>query len=87
MVRLGKTYGNLMVDLKATNVKLRERATRMVCAITGATRERAVEALESTGYNVKLAAISVRFGIDAVAATHRLQQAEGRLRIALEERS
>ena len=85
MVQLGKTYGNLMVDLKATNVKLRERAVRMVATIAAKNRHQSLEALEKTGYNVKLAVICLHFGIEADEAAERLSRSDGRLRAALEE--
>jgi len=85
MVRGGKAYGNLMVDLKATNHKLRERAIRMVQSIADVDRDTAVAALETAAYDVKLASIMLRRGDDLAAATARLTAADGRLRTALEE--
>jgi N-acetylmuramic acid 6-phosphate etherase len=85
MVRQGKVYGNLMVDLKATNHKLRERALRMVQSIAGVDRDAAADALETAGYDVKVASIMIRRSEDLAAATARLSAADGRLRIALEE--
>jgi len=84
MVRLGKTYGNLMVDLRATNAKLRERAVRIVQAVTGADRERAEAALQRAGLDVKLAILIVGRDLDVDEARHRLTAARGRLRTALE---
>jgi N-acetylmuramic acid 6-phosphate etherase len=84
MVQLGKTYGNLMVDLGATNAKLRERAIRMVRTVTGTSRERAEEALEASGMRVKLAILRVELGLDTAAAEDRLAAAGGRLRDVLE---
>jgi N-acetylmuramic acid 6-phosphate etherase len=86
MVRLGKTYGNFMVDLGATNAKLRERAIRMVRTVTGASRERAEEALEASGMRVKLAILRLERGLETPEATARLAAADGRLRDVLEER-
>jgi N-acetylmuramic acid 6-phosphate etherase len=86
MVQLGKTYGNLMVDLGATNAKLRERAIRMVRTVTGASRERAEEALEASGMRVKLAILRLERGLDTAEASARLAAAGGRLRDVLEER-
>jgi N-acetylmuramic acid 6-phosphate etherase len=85
MVQLGKTYGNLMVDLAATNAKLRERALRMVRTVTGASRERAEEALEASGMRVKLAILRIERGLDADEAAARLAAAGGRLRDVLEQ--
>ncbi|MFG1701178.1 N-acetylmuramic acid 6-phosphate etherase [Nonomuraea sp. NPDC049309] len=85
MVRLGKTYGNLMVDVKASNGKLRERAVRMVRTITGAGREEALAALDANGFNVKQAVVASRFGLSPQEAAARLAEAGGRLRVALGE--
>lgn len=85
MVRNGKAYGNLMVDLKATNHKLRERAIRMVQSIADVERDAAVGALESAGYDVKVASIMLSRGEDLAVATARITAADGRLRAALEE--
>lgn len=85
MVRQGKVYGNLMVDVKATNHKLRERAIRMVRTIADVDRDAAIRALDEAGYDVKVAAIMIRRGEDLAAATTRITAADGRLRTALEE--
>ena len=53
MVRLGKVMGNLMIDVNASNIKLRDRATRMVVELTGASYEIAQAALEKTGWKIK----------------------------------
>jgi N-acetylmuramic acid 6-phosphate etherase len=84
MVQLGKTYGNLMVDLGAANAKLRERAVRMVRTVTGASREHAEEALDASGMRVKLAILRLERGLDADEASARLAAAGGRLRDVLE---
>jgi N-acetylmuramic acid 6-phosphate etherase len=85
MVRLGKTYGNLMVDVKASNGKLRERAVRMVRTITGAGPEEALAALGANGFNVKQAVVASRFDLSPQDAADRLARAGGRLRAALGE--
>ncbi|MEV1178228.1 N-acetylmuramic acid 6-phosphate etherase, partial [Nonomuraea sp. NPDC049784] len=87
MVRLGKTYGNLMVDVKASNGKLRERAVRIVRAISGAGPEEALAALRRNGFNVKQAVVAFRFGLSPQDAAARLAGAGGRLRTALGERA
>ncbi|NMM24501.1 MAG: N-acetylmuramic acid 6-phosphate etherase [Phycicoccus sp.] len=84
MVQLGKTYGNLMVDVHASNSKLRERAIRIVRLIAGVDRAQAVSALEFSSYRVKHAVIALRLGLDAEAADERLEAADGRLRDVLE---
>jgi N-acetylmuramic acid 6-phosphate etherase len=86
MVRLGKTWGNLMVDLRATNGKLRERAIRIVQQVTGAPRVAAIEALQAADWEVKPAALMVGRGLSVDEARRRLA-VDGRLRVALEEAS
>ena len=65
MVRLGKTYGNLMVDVRVTNEKLRDRATRIVEQAAGASREQAAAALDEAGEDAKVAIAMLRAGVDA----------------------
>ncbi|MEV0194440.1 N-acetylmuramic acid 6-phosphate etherase [Kitasatospora purpeofusca] len=84
MVRLGRTYGNLMVDVRAGNAKLRERARRIVVDITGADEETARRALAATGGEAKAAVLVVLAGVDAPAAARLLAATDGRLREALE---
>jgi N-acetylmuramic acid 6-phosphate etherase len=84
MVQLGKTYGNLMVDLTATNAKLRERAIRMVRTVTGASREQAEQSLDASDMRVKLAILRLQRGLGTAEAAARLDAADGRLRDALE---
>jgi len=85
MVQLGKTYGNLMVDVRPTNVKLRERAVGIVAIIADVGREQARSSLEQNDYNVKQAILMLKLGVSAEQATARLDRADGRLRTALEE--
>ena len=84
MVKFGKVYQNLMVDMKATNVKLIDRACRMVVEATGTSREEAEEVLKQTGYDVKPAILMILSGLDAAAARARLDAHQGFLRAALE---
>lgn len=86
MVRLGKTYGNLMVDLKATNEKLRWRANRIVREVTGLSREAAAELLQRCQGEVKTALVVHLAGLDVEAARECLRQAKGRVRLALASR-
>lgn len=86
MVQLGKTYGNLMVDVKPTNVKLRERALGIVRTIAHVDREAAEAALVASGYNVKLAIVMLRTGLGLDEAGVRLGAVNGNLRAALEEK-
>ncbi len=85
MIQLGKTYGGLMVDLRATNAKLRGRATRIVAEIAGVPRDQARAALESCGWSAKSAAALLLGAGDADAAQELIDRHEGRLRPALEE--
>lgn len=84
MVRLGKTYGNLMIDVRATNHKLRKRAQRIVQRITGCSADDAAAALEAADQEIRIAALMVSRGESAEAATARLEAAGGNLRTALE---
>jgi len=83
MVKLGKTYGNLMVDLRATNEKLRVRAVRTVVAATGASEAEAAAAVQGAEGSVKTAILMVLAGVDAAEARARLSAANGHLRAAL----
>ncbi|KHT21650.1 N-acetylmuramic acid 6-phosphate etherase [Pectobacterium brasiliense] len=83
MVKLGKVYQNLMVDVKATNVKLLDRACRIVVEATGAEREKARQALVQADNEVKPAILMLLANIDVAAARERLKQHNGYLREAL----
>ncbi|MDY4381744.1 N-acetylmuramic acid 6-phosphate etherase [Pectobacterium brasiliense] len=83
MVKLGKVYQNLMVDVKATNVKLLDRACRIVVEATGAEREKARQALVQADNEVKPAILMLLANIDVTAARERLKQHNGYLREAL----
>jgi N-acetylmuramic acid 6-phosphate etherase len=85
MVRLGKVYGNLMVDLRATNAKLRRRAVRIVAAAAAAPERDADAALARAGGRVPVAIVMLRLGLEAAAAAERLAQAGGSVRRALGE--
>ncbi|MEN0580481.1 N-acetylmuramic acid 6-phosphate etherase [Phytobacter palmae] len=84
MVKFGKVYQNLMVDMKATNVKLVDRACRMVVEATGVTRDVAEKVLRQTDFEVKPAILMVLTGLDASAARAKLAAHQGFLRAALE---
>jgi N-acetylmuramic acid 6-phosphate etherase len=84
MVKIGKVYQNLMVDMQATNVKLVDRACRMVCQATGCEREEAERALRQTAYEVKTAILMVLSGVDATKAATLLAEHGGFLRAALQ---
>jgi len=84
LIQLGKTYGNLMVDVRATNEKLRDRATRIVAAVAKTCSERAREALEACDWQTKPACIVAASATDAELAAQLLAASGGRLRVALE---
>lgn len=84
MVRLGKVYRNLMVDVAPTNRKLRARALRLTQLASGASREDAERALLESGGRVKVAAYMLARGVDAVRAHEALERSGGSLRTALE---
>ncbi len=79
MIKLGKVYGNLMVDMKATNEKLRERAIRIVMQAAGVDRAQAARALEAAGGHCKPAIVSLLFGISYPQALEALDRAQGRI--------
>ncbi|HGM6862080.1 TPA: N-acetylmuramic acid 6-phosphate etherase [Serratia rubidaea] len=83
MVKWGKVYQNLMVDVKATNVKLVDRACRIVVEATGAERSQAEAALAQTDFEVKPAILMLLAGVSAEEAQRRLQVHHGYLRAAL----
>ena len=83
MVRLGKVYGNLMVDVQASNAKLRKRAVRLVRRIAGVDERTAEAALAEAEGEVKTAIACLRLSLTAEEARARLAAADGRLRIAL----
>jgi len=83
MVRLGKAYDNLMVDMRPTNAKLRDRAARIVAAAAGVERPEAERLLSLAGDEVKTAIVMGRLGVPADAARARLVTARGHVRRAL----
>ena len=85
MVRLGKTFGNLMVDVEASNEKLRARARRAVGAATGASDDEVLAAIDAAGGKVKVAIVSLAAHVDAQTARARLEAANGDVRRALQE--
>jgi N-acetylmuramic acid 6-phosphate etherase len=85
MVQLGKVYENLMVDLKATNSKLRDRAARIVATLTELPREDAFKLIDKAGGHVKVAVVMVKRGVSADEARSILAKAGGRLRAAIEK--
>lgn len=83
MIRLGKTYGNLMVDVRASNEKLRARSRRIVALATGADDAEIERALDATGGEVKNAILVLLAGVDGPSATRLLEESGGHLRAAL----
>jgi N-acetylmuramic acid 6-phosphate etherase len=80
MIRLGKTFGNLMVDLRATNVKLADRSERIVAEVCGLSRDDARALLARAGGRVKLAIVMQALGVDRDEAARRLDAAGGVIR-------
>ncbi|MEV3990604.1 N-acetylmuramic acid 6-phosphate etherase [Streptomyces sp. NPDC049837] len=85
MIRLGKTYGNLMVDVRASNDKLRARSHRIVALATGAPDAAIEAALTATDGEVKPAILTLLADVDAETATALLQKTNGHLRAALNQ--
>ena len=83
MVRIGKTYGNLMVDLRATNAKLRDRSERLLVEICGVDRDEAQAMLLASGGSVKTAIVMQKRALDRPEAEARLDLADGHLRVVL----
>lgn len=84
MVRLGKVYENMMIDLQMTNLKLHERAKRIVMTITGIEYDEAADYLEKAGGHVKTALVMIKGRVDREEAQRRLERADGFVRAAIE---
>lgn len=84
MIRLGKVYSNLMVDMRSTNEKLRRRSVRMIELATGASEEECHQALAAAGGESKVAIVTLLAAVDAAVARRALEQAQGRVREALQ---
>jgi N-acetylmuramic acid 6-phosphate etherase len=85
MIRLGKVYGNMMVDLQMNSQKLQERSKRVVMMVTGVEYEEAARILERSGGHVKTAIVMILAGVEAEVARERLRRADGFVRGAIEE--
>ncbi len=83
MIRLGKTYGNLMVDVRGTSFKLRDRARRIVQRVTGVSADEALATLDAADGEVKVALVMLLAKASAVDARARLEHAGGMVRKAL----
>ncbi|HLF20311.1 MAG TPA: N-acetylmuramic acid 6-phosphate etherase, partial [Bacteroidota bacterium] len=84
MIRLGKVYENMMIDLQMTNQKLKERAKRIVMTITGVSYDEASEYLEQAGGHVKTALVMIKARVKKAEAHERLKKADGFVRAAIE---
>ena len=84
MIRLGKVYQNMMIDLQMTNEKLRERAKMVVMTITGVSYEEATDYLKRSGGNVKRALVMIKADVTREEAQRRLERANGFVRAAIE---
>ncbi|WP_314425562.1 N-acetylmuramic acid 6-phosphate etherase [uncultured Microbacterium sp.] len=87
MIKLGKTYHGVMVDLLATNEKLHARSIRTVTELTGRDVETAADALAEAGGSVKLAILMLAAGASAAEASHALRESDGILRVAIDSLS
>lgn len=83
MIKTGKVYSNLMVDVKSTNEKLIERAQRILMEATGVAREEAIAMLEHTGYDVKLSILMIMSGLQKKDAECVLESNKGYIAKAL----
>jgi N-acetylmuramic acid 6-phosphate etherase len=84
MIRLGRVYSNLMIDMPATNEKLRNRAVKMVELVAGIPRPAAVQALREADGNVKVAVVVARKKTTAAEARRMLEEHGGKLREVIE---
>jgi N-acetylmuramic acid 6-phosphate etherase len=84
MVKLGKVYENMMIDLQLTNRKLVERSKRILMTITGVDYPTAASFLERSGGHVKTAIVMIKAGVSAEEARARIVRADGFVRRAIE---
>ncbi|WP_428820931.1 N-acetylmuramic acid 6-phosphate etherase [Microbulbifer sp. MCCC 1A16149] len=84
MIRIGKSFYNLMVDVKATNQKLVDRTRRIVAEATGVSYEEADQILEQCDHNAKVAIMMILSGLERAPAETALENADGFLRLALQ---
>jgi N-acetylmuramic acid 6-phosphate etherase len=82
MVRLGKVYDNLLVDLRVTNKKLRNRAIRIISMATGRNLNESTRLFEESGGNVKAGIVMALAGVSRETALEALEEAEGDVRRA-----
>ena len=84
MVKIGKVYKNLMIDVKPTNIKLKDRAARIVSEIAQVEKEIALNTLEENAYNLKEAVLQIKYGITFEKAQELLKEHNGILRKVFE---
>lgn len=84
MIKVGKVYENLMVDLKVSNIKLQERAKNIVSTITDVSYTKAAEVLETTNYEVKPAIVMIKAGVSFQEAKKYIELANGFVRKAID---
>ena len=84
MIKLGKVYENLMVDLRPSNEKLVQRAVRIVCSATGAEETAARTALEAANMHCKTAIVMLLMNLNAEEARSALEKADGRIAQAVQ---
>jgi N-acetylmuramic acid 6-phosphate etherase len=85
MIKLGKTYGNLMVDLQVSNIKLRDRAIRIIQAATNCDVKKAKDALQESKDQVKVAIVMILLDTSAEKALELLKASGSRVRAALDK--
>jgi N-acetylmuramic acid 6-phosphate etherase len=85
MIRIGKTYGNLMVDVQATSEKLKDRARRIIGMVTGLGYDTADRLLKRAHWNAKAAIVMEKTGLSRIKALSRLRKTDGVVRDALGE--
>ena len=84
MVKIGKVYKNLMIDVKPTNIKLKDRAARIVAEIAQVEKKVALNTLETNGYNLKEAVLQIKYEITFEEAKELLKEHNGILRKVFE---
>jgi N-acetylmuramic acid 6-phosphate etherase len=85
MIKVGKTYGNLMVDVQTGSEKLKDRARRIIVTVTGLTYDEADALLKRAKWNVKAAIVMQKTMLSLPQALRRLKKAEDSVRVAIGE--
>ncbi|MDR6550852.1 N-acetylmuramic acid 6-phosphate etherase [Paenibacillus qinlingensis] len=85
MIKLGKVYGNQMVNLKASNYKLKERAKRIIMNLTGITYRESEELITRAGGDVRTAIVMQKTGLDLEKTVHLIELARGKIRTVIEQ--